>query len=72
MPISTTIMLAVLTAMRVLSFAIAALFVMLAVRAVFDADLAVRWWQALLGAGAFIMTGVAAGFMRSALARRLR
>lgn len=72
MPISTTIMLAVLTAMRVLCFAIAALFAMLAVRTLFDAELAVKWWQALLGVAAFVLTGIAAGVMRKALVRRLQ
>jgi hypothetical protein len=70
MPISTTIMLAVLTAMRVLCFAVAALFVLLALRSLFDADVAVRWWQSLLGAAAFLLTGLVCGFLRQALARR--
>jgi hypothetical protein len=72
MPISTAIMLAVLIAMRVLCLAIAALFVMLAIRTIFDADLSIRWWQALLGAGVFLLTGRASGALRRALARRAR
>jgi hypothetical protein len=72
MPISTTIMLAILIAMRVLCFAIAALFVLLALRSLFDAEVAIRWWQALLGAGIFIVTGLAAGQLRKALARHTR
>ncbi|MCZ8262184.1 MAG: hypothetical protein O9333_18880 [Beijerinckiaceae bacterium] len=72
MPISTMIMLAVLIAMRVLCFAISALFVLLAIRSLFDADLAIRWWQALVGAGIFLATGLAAGVLRKALARHSR
>ncbi|MCZ8163828.1 MAG: hypothetical protein O9315_17655 [Beijerinckiaceae bacterium] len=72
MPISTMIMLAVLIAMRVLSFAIAALFVMVAIRSLFDADLSIRWWQALIGAGIFLATGLAAGLLRKALSRHTR
>ncbi len=72
MPISTAIMLAVLVAMRLLCFAIAALFVLLAIRTGFDTELSIRWWQALLGAGVFLLTGLAAGTMRKALARRAR
>lgn len=62
-------MLAVLTAMRVLCFAVAALFVVLAARGLFDADVALRGWQSLLGAGAFVLTGFACGFLRRALGR---
>lgn len=72
MPISTMIMLAILIAMRVLCFAIAALFVMVAIRSLFDADLTIRWWQALIGAGIFLVTGLAAGILRKALARHTR
>lgn len=72
MPISTTIMLAVLIAMRVLCFAIAALFVLLALRSLVDVDVALRWWQALVGAGIFLATGFAAGLLRKALARHTR
>ncbi|WP_284179016.1 hypothetical protein [Rhabdaerophilum sp. SD176] len=72
MPISTMIMLAVLVAMRVLCLAIAALFVMVAIRSLFDADLTIRWWQALVGAGIFLATGLAAGLLRKALARNTR
>lgn len=66
------IMLAVLIAMRVLCFAIAALFVMVALRSLFDADLTIRWWQGLIGAGIFLATGLAAGLLRKALARHTR
>lgn len=72
MPISTMIMLAVLIAMRVLCFAISALFVLLAIRSLFDVDLSIRWWQALVGAGIFLTTGLAAGVLRKALARHSR
>jgi len=72
MPISTTLMFAVLTALRVLSFMIAVLFVLLAARSYFDSAIAMPWWQALLGALAFGLTGMVAGALRGALARRLR
>ena len=71
MPISITLMSAVLTALRVLSFMIAVLFVLLAVRSYFDSAIAMPWWQALLGALAFGLTGAAAGALRGALVRRL-
>ncbi|MCA0399785.1 MAG: hypothetical protein LCH38_03110 [Proteobacteria bacterium] len=70
MPISISLMLAILTVLRLLSFAIAALFGMLAIRAQFDAAIVMPWWQAILGAFAFLLTGLAAGALRSALARR--
>ncbi len=71
MPISTTLMLAVLTALRLLSFAIAALFLLLAIRTQFDAEIALSWVQATLGGVAFLITGVAAGALRKALAQRV-
>lgn len=70
MPISTTLMLAILTVLRLLCFAIAVLFLMLAIRAQFDSAVALSWLQATLGGGAFLLTGVAAGMMRAALAKR--
>lgn len=70
MPISTTLMLAILTVLRLLSFAIAALFLLLAIRAQFDAEVALSWWQATFGSVAFLVTGIAAGALRKALAKR--
>ena len=70
MPISTSLMLAILTVLRLLCFAIAVLFLLLAIRAQYDADVAVSWLQATLGGAAFLITGVAAGMMRGALAKR--
>lgn len=70
MPISTTLMLAILTALRLLCFAIAVLFLLLAIRAQYDAGVAVSWFQATLGGAAFLVTGIAAGMMRAALAKR--
>lgn len=71
MPISTTLILAMLTVLRLLSFAIAVLFLLLAVRSQFDAEIAMPWWQASLGGIAFILTGLAAGALRGALAKRI-
>lgn len=71
MPISVQMMLAVLTALRLLCFAIAVLFLMLAIRAEVDSAVALSWGQATLGGGAFLVTGVAAGMMRAALAKRM-
>jgi hypothetical protein len=70
MPISITLMLAILTVLRVLCFAIAVLFLLLAIRAQFDVNVALSWFQASLGGAAFLVTGVAAGMMRGALAKR--
>lgn len=70
MPISVQMMLAILTVLRLLCFAIAVLFLLLAIRAQFDANVALSWFQATLGGAAFLVTGVAAGMMRGALAKR--
>jgi hypothetical protein len=72
MPLSTTLFLACMTAMRVLCFAAAALFVLLAVRAQFDAEVALPWTTSLIGAAVFIGSGLACGFMREAIRRRSR
>ncbi len=70
MPISTTLMLAILTALRLMCFAIAVLFLALAIRAQYDAEVAISWLQATLGGAAFLATGVAAGMLRGALAKK--
>lgn len=70
MPISIQLMLAVLTALRLLCFAIAVLFLLLAIRSHFDTEVAMPWMQSTLGGAAFLLTGVAAGLLRKALARR--
>lgn len=70
MPISTALMLAILTVLRLLSFAISALFGLLAIRAQLDASIVMPWWQAVLGGVAFALTGVAASALRKALAKR--
>ena len=70
MPISTTLLLACLTALRLMFFAVAALFVVLAVRTWFDADVAMPAATALLGAAVFAATGFAAGALRGAIRRR--
>lgn len=70
MPFSLSLMLAILTVLRLLSFAIAALFLLLAIRGQLDAGIAIPWWQATLGGAAFLVTGIAAGVLKSALAKR--
>jgi hypothetical protein len=70
MPLSTALFLACMTVMRWLCFAAAALFLMLAIRAQFDADIALPWMSALAGALLFLLTGLACGFLRKMLARR--
>lgn len=72
MPISTSLFLACMTVMRVLCFAVAALFLMLAVRAQFDPEVKLSWLTSTAGAVVFIVTGVACGMMRNALQRRLQ
>jgi hypothetical protein len=72
LPIATTILHAALTVLRVLSFAIAVLFVLLAIRAQFDANIAISWGQASLGALAFAATGAACGWARNRLEERIK
>lgn len=72
LPISITLMLAILTVLRVMCFAIAALFVMLGVRGWFDPQIAVGMGQAVLSAAAFVVTGFACGWLRGLLNRRAR
>jgi hypothetical protein len=70
MPISTTLFLACMTVMRLLCFAVAALFLLLAIRAQFDASIQLSWLASTAAAGLFIATGFACGFLRDALQRR--
>jgi len=72
MPISTSLFLACMTVMRILCFAVAALFLLLAVRAQFDPEVKLSWLTSTAGAVVFIVTGVACGFLRNALHRRVR
>lgn len=72
MPISTQLFLACMSVMRVLCFAVAALFLLLAVRAQFDPEVKLSWVTSTAGALVFIVTGVACGFLRGALQRRMQ
>lgn len=71
MPISTTLFLACMIALRWLFFAIAGLFVLLAAKAWFDPSLTIGVGRALLSAAVFMATGVVTGVLRKAVARRL-
>ena len=71
MPISTQLFLACMTVMRVMRFAEATLFLLLAVRAQFDPEEKLSWLTSTAGALVFIATGVACGLLRNALARRV-
>ncbi len=72
MPISTQLFLACMTVMRILCFAVAALFLMLAVRAQFDPEVKLSWLTSTAGAVVFIVTGLACGMLRRALQRRIQ
>jgi hypothetical protein len=72
MPISTTILLACLAALKWLFIAVAALFGLLALRAQFDTEVQIGTLRALIGAGAFLVTGLAVGFLKVAIERRVR
>ncbi|MCZ8271392.1 MAG: hypothetical protein O9306_12690 [Beijerinckiaceae bacterium] len=72
MPISVNLMLAILTVLRLLSFAIAVLLLLLAIRAQFDENISIGWGQASLGVLAFAATGAACGWLRKRLEARIR
>ncbi|MCA0405541.1 MAG: hypothetical protein LCH39_05260 [Proteobacteria bacterium] len=72
MPISTTLFLACMQVLRWLFFAVAALFVLLAIRAYFDPNITLGMNKALLSAGVFVLTGIVTGLLRAAVVRRLR
>jgi hypothetical protein len=72
MPISTTLFLACMQVLRWLFLAVAALFVLLAVRAWFDPAITLGVGKALLSAGVFALTGIVTGLLRVAVVRRLR
>ena len=72
MPISTQLFLACMSVMRVMCFAVAALFLLLAVRAQFDTEVKLSWLTSTAGALVFIATGVACGLLRNALQRRVQ
>lgn len=72
LPISTTLLHAALTILRVLCFAITVLFLLLAIRAQFDESIAIGWGQASLGALAFAAAGAACGWLRKQLEARIK
>lgn len=72
LPISTTMMIAVLTAMRVLCFIIMVLFLLLAIRAQFDNTIALGWGLATGLAAAFWLGAAACGIARKALQERIK
>lgn len=72
MPISTTLFLACMQVLRWLFFGVAALFVLLGLRAYFDPNITLGVNKALLSAAVFIATGVVTGLLRAAVVRRLR
>jgi len=51
---------------------VAALFLLLAVRAQFDTEVKLSWLTSTAGALVFIATGVACGLLRNALQRRVQ
>jgi predicted Kef-type K+ transport protein len=72
LPISTTLMIAVLTAVRILCFIGMVLFLLLAIRAQFDDQVAMSWSLATgLAAGFWIAAG-ACGLARKALEERIK
>jgi hypothetical protein len=71
LPISTTLMIAALTVLRVLCFILAVLFLLLALRAQFDDAVNMPWSTATFSALAFIAAGVACNWLRGlVIARR--
>jgi hypothetical protein len=71
LPISSTLMVAVLTALRVLCFIIMVLFLLLAIRAQFDDQVAMGWGLATALAAAFWVGAAACGMARKALQERI-
>lgn len=70
LPISTTIMVAALTVLRLLCFAIAVLFLLLALRAQFDSAVTMPWGTATLAAFVFGAGGAFCGWLRGIIGRR--
>ena len=70
--ISFNLMLACLTVLRMLCFAIAALFVLLGVRSVFDEQITIGLGQIAVSALVFLLTGLACGWLRGVLSRRAK
>ncbi|MGL5447651.1 MAG: hypothetical protein ACRDBL_10100 [Rhabdaerophilum sp.] len=72
LPVSSSMMLAALTAMRVLCFIIMVLFLLLAIRAQFDDQVAISWALATALAAAFWLGAAACGIARKALQERMK
>ncbi|CAN1521027.1 hypothetical protein MCEMSEM23_01086 [Rhabdaerophilaceae bacterium] len=70
LPISTTIMVAALTVLRLLCFAIAALFLLLALRAQFDPAVSMPWGTATFAALVFAAGGAFCGWLRGVINAR--
>ena len=72
LPLSTALLHAALTVLRLLCFALAVLLLLLAIRAQFDENISIGWGQASLGVLAFAATGAACGWLRKRLEARIR
>lgn len=70
LPISLNLMLAVLTALRILCFIIMVLFLLLAIRAQFDPNIAMGWGLATGLAAAFWVAAALCGIARKTLLER--
>jgi Na+-transporting methylmalonyl-CoA/oxaloacetate decarboxylase beta subunit len=71
LPISSAMMVAALTALRVLCFIIMVLFLLLAIRAQFDPSITMGWGMATFLAAAFWAGATACGLARKAIADRI-
>ena len=72
LPLSTALMIAALTVLRLLCIAIAALFLLLALRAQFDEAVRMPWSHAVLAALAFTTGAVACGWTRRLITQRAK
>jgi hypothetical protein len=72
LPLSTNLMIAVLTAMRILFFIGMVLFLLLAIRAQFDSSVVMGWSLATALAAAFWIAAGACGLVRKALQERIK
>jgi hypothetical protein len=72
LPLSTALLHAALSVLRLLCFALAVLLLLLAIRVPFDENIAIGWGQASLGALAFAAIGAACGGLRKRLEARIR
>lgn len=70
MPISVNLLIAALGVLRGLCFAIAVLFLILAIKAQYDEAVVLGWGSATLMAAAFILGGTVCGVVRKAITNR--